>query len=112
MSASYSATLFVASPMRLPTFRSTFPDPSRMTNPIAAGPGFPLAPPSVCTVYSIALEYISDAQPKLRISPEERLLEVRGEIRSLALADTRGKLVAREESDRTDRAAPPAVAAG
>src|SRR5579862_4993393 len=47
MSARYSATLFVATPIRSPCAASTVPSSASSTNPYAAGPGLPRAPPSV-----------------------------------------------------------------
>src|SRR5215218_6028731 len=48
-SARYSATLFVVSPIGSPSSSTTPPSRSETTTPIAAGPGFPRAPPSTWT---------------------------------------------------------------
>src|SRR5262245_15010298 len=50
--ARYSALLLVISPMHSAFSRTTLPCESQITTPMAAGPGFPLAPPSekVCSI--------------------------------------------------------------
>src|SRR5688572_7616999 len=48
-SALYSATLLVATPIASPRSTRTSPDSSPATAAIAAGPGFPRAPPSTLT---------------------------------------------------------------
>ena len=47
MRARYSATLFVATPIRSPCAARTVPSSVSSTYPYAAGPGLPRAPPSV-----------------------------------------------------------------
>src|SRR5438105_5998559 len=49
-SASYSATLFVAVPSSCACSASTSPSGVVITHAAAAGPGFPRAPPSTCTI--------------------------------------------------------------
>src|SRR3990170_2780002 len=49
ISALYSATLLVASPMYSPISSTTFQRASEMAMPIAAGPGFPREAPSTCS---------------------------------------------------------------
>src|SRR3989338_8561733 len=58
--ASYSASLFVFWPIALPYDFTRRPSESRITTPIAAGPGFPREPPSVYMVtFSMSFLFIT-----------------------------------------------------